>query len=307
MIRLVLPTMRAQGSGVIVNISSITGRLPSFPCYGFYAAGKHALGAMSESLAAEVAPFGIRVLCVEPGYYLTALTDTVDALDAQLDPSSPYADVSHFMLDFTKDALVNGGDPADVADAVVAAVADRRRAPCTCTSARTLRRISTSGARRARSRRSPRPPPRFSPKAADQPLAAANIASSSRRMSGPHGWKTTSVTPLLAEVVDAGLDLVGGAGDRRRRQQRPAGRRPRGAVGLVEVDAVADVDVEVAFVLAPLVDDGQPLLAAGEVGHGVTAVQLVGGVVGEGAHRARRRRAPAPTTASSPGSSTVPQ
>ena len=124
MIRLVLPTMRAQGSGVIVNISSITGRLPSFPCYGFYAAGKHALGAVSESLAAEVAPFGIRVLCVEPGYYLTNLTDTVDTLGAQLDPSSPYTDVAHFMLDFTKDALVNGGDPADVADAVVAAVAD---------------------------------------------------------------------------------------------------------------------------------------------------------------------------------------
>ncbi len=124
MIRLVLPTMRAQGSGVIVNISSITGRLPSFPCYGFYAAGKHALGAMSESLAAEVAPFGIRVLCVEPGYYLTNLTDTVDTLGAQLDPSSPYADLSHFMLDFTKDALVNGGDPADVAAVVVAAVAD---------------------------------------------------------------------------------------------------------------------------------------------------------------------------------------
>jgi NAD(P)-dependent dehydrogenase (short-subunit alcohol dehydrogenase family) len=124
MIRLVLPSMRAQGNGVIVNMSSITGRLPSFPCYGFYAAGKHALGAMSESLAAEVAPFGIRVLCVEPGYYLTALTDTVDSLGAQLDPSSPYVDVSHFMLDFTKDALVNGGDPSDVADAVVAAVAD---------------------------------------------------------------------------------------------------------------------------------------------------------------------------------------
>jgi NAD(P)-dependent dehydrogenase (short-subunit alcohol dehydrogenase family) len=124
MIRLVLPTMRAQGSGVIVNISSITGRLPTFPCYGFYAAGKHALGAMSEALAAEVAPFGIRVLCIEPGYYLTALTDTVDTLGAQLDPSSPYVDISHFMLDFTKDALVNGGDPADVADAVVAAVAD---------------------------------------------------------------------------------------------------------------------------------------------------------------------------------------
>jgi NAD(P)-dependent dehydrogenase (short-subunit alcohol dehydrogenase family) len=116
--------MRSQGSGVIVNISSITGRLPAFPCYGFYAAGKHALGAISESLAAEVAPFGIRVVCIEPGYYLTALTDTVDMLGGQLDPASPYAALSHVMLDFTKDALEHGGDPADVADAVVAAVAD---------------------------------------------------------------------------------------------------------------------------------------------------------------------------------------
>ena len=124
MTRLVLPAMRAQGSGVIVNMSSITGRLPAFPAYTFYAAGKHAIGALSESLAAEVAPFGIRVVCVEPGYYTTALTDTVDTLVAQIDPSSPYADVYRFMMDFTKKALVDGGDPADVADAVVAAVAD---------------------------------------------------------------------------------------------------------------------------------------------------------------------------------------
>ena len=124
MIRLVLPGMRAKGSGVIVNVSSVIGRLPSFPVYGFYAAGKHALGALSESLAGEVASFGIRVLCIEPGYYTTALTETVDQLAAQLDPSSPYADMSAFMLDFTKGLLENGGDPADVADAIVAAVDD---------------------------------------------------------------------------------------------------------------------------------------------------------------------------------------
>jgi NAD(P)-dependent dehydrogenase (short-subunit alcohol dehydrogenase family) len=124
MARLVLPGMRAQGSGVIVNISSITGRLPAMPCYGFYAAGKHAIGALSESLAAEVAPFGVRVVCIEPGYYDTALADTVDQMAAQLDESSPYAGVSHFMLDFSKRALVNGGDPNDVASTIVASVAD---------------------------------------------------------------------------------------------------------------------------------------------------------------------------------------
>jgi NAD(P)-dependent dehydrogenase (short-subunit alcohol dehydrogenase family) len=124
MTRLVLPSMRAQGSGVIVNVSSITGRLPAFPGYGFYAAGKHAIGALSESLQAEVAGFGVRVVCVEPGYYDTALTETVDKLIAELDPSSPYADLSRFMLDFSKSALENGGDPADVANAIVAAVGD---------------------------------------------------------------------------------------------------------------------------------------------------------------------------------------
>jgi NAD(P)-dependent dehydrogenase (short-subunit alcohol dehydrogenase family) len=124
MARLVLPTMRAQGSGVIVNVSSITGRLPSFPCYGFYAASKHAIGALSESLAAEVAPFGVRVLCIEPGYYDTALRETVDQLGTELDPSSPYIEVSRAMLEFSKNALANGGDPGEVAAAIVAAVAD---------------------------------------------------------------------------------------------------------------------------------------------------------------------------------------
>jgi NAD(P)-dependent dehydrogenase (short-subunit alcohol dehydrogenase family) len=124
MSRVVLPTMRAQSSGVIVNISSITGRLPSFPMYAFYAASKHAVGAMSESLSAEVAPFGIRVVCIEPGYYETALVDTVDSALADLDPASPYADMSRFMLEFSKTALVGGGQPTAVCDAVVAAVAD---------------------------------------------------------------------------------------------------------------------------------------------------------------------------------------
>jgi NAD(P)-dependent dehydrogenase (short-subunit alcohol dehydrogenase family) len=124
MARLVLPGMRAQGSGVIVNVSSFLGRIPSFPTYGFYVAGKHALGALSESLAGEVAPFGIRVVCLEPGYYATALADTVDQLAAQLDPSSPYADLTRFMLDFTKGLLDNGGHPREVGDAIVAAVAD---------------------------------------------------------------------------------------------------------------------------------------------------------------------------------------
>ena len=64
------------------------GRLPAFPAYAFYAASKHAIGALSESLSAEVAPFGIRVVCIEPGYFDTALSDTVDSLIEQVDDAT---------------------------------------------------------------------------------------------------------------------------------------------------------------------------------------------------------------------------
>jgi NAD(P)-dependent dehydrogenase (short-subunit alcohol dehydrogenase family) len=62
----VLPTMRAAGTGLIVNTSSIAGRV-SVPFFGTYCATKHALEAFSQSLRYEVAPFGIDVALVEPG------------------------------------------------------------------------------------------------------------------------------------------------------------------------------------------------------------------------------------------------
>ncbi|HEY1572954.1 MAG TPA: oxidoreductase [Pseudonocardiaceae bacterium] len=65
-----LPHLRAQGSGAIVQISSMGGQL-SMPGYGAYCAGKFALEGISEALAAEVAPFGVRVLIVEPGAFRT--------------------------------------------------------------------------------------------------------------------------------------------------------------------------------------------------------------------------------------------
>ncbi|MFJ3908906.1 SDR family oxidoreductase [Streptomyces vinaceus] len=68
--RLVLPLMRAQGHGHVVNISSVVGRI-AFPGMGAYVAGKHALEGMSQALAIEAAPHNIRVTVVEPGMFAT--------------------------------------------------------------------------------------------------------------------------------------------------------------------------------------------------------------------------------------------
>ncbi|GAA2094954.1 oxidoreductase [Kitasatospora saccharophila] len=69
--RLVLPVMRAQGGGHVVNVSSVGGRM-AFPGLGAYVAGKFALEGMSLALAAEAAPFGVRVTVVEPGGFATS-------------------------------------------------------------------------------------------------------------------------------------------------------------------------------------------------------------------------------------------
>lgn len=68
----VLPHMRAQGAGRIVNISSVLGFLPA-PYMGLYSASKHAVEGMSESLDHEVRKFGIRVVLVEPSFTKTSL------------------------------------------------------------------------------------------------------------------------------------------------------------------------------------------------------------------------------------------
>lgn len=66
----VVPYLRAQGSGTVVQISSMGGQV-SMPGFGAYCAAKFALEGLSEALAAEVAPFGVRVLIVEPGAFRT--------------------------------------------------------------------------------------------------------------------------------------------------------------------------------------------------------------------------------------------
>jgi NAD(P)-dependent dehydrogenase (short-subunit alcohol dehydrogenase family) len=72
MMQAVLPGMRERRSGTIVNITSIMGHM-TLAGHGYYAATKHALGVVSETLAAEVQSFGIRVAILEPGVILTPI------------------------------------------------------------------------------------------------------------------------------------------------------------------------------------------------------------------------------------------
>ena len=72
MMQAVLPSLRERRAGAIVNVTSIAGRI-TVPCNGYYAATKSAVAALSETLAMEVRPFGIRVANIQPGVILTPI------------------------------------------------------------------------------------------------------------------------------------------------------------------------------------------------------------------------------------------
>src|SRR2546426_7162034 len=92
--RAVLPTMRRQRGGCIVNVSSVAGRF-SAPLIGAYCASKFALEALSDALRGEARPFGIRVVIVEPGATSTRFQERAVVESAEVTPrkDSVYADV----------------------------------------------------------------------------------------------------------------------------------------------------------------------------------------------------------------------
>jgi NAD(P)-dependent dehydrogenase (short-subunit alcohol dehydrogenase family) len=88
MIQAVLPGMRRQGAGLIVNISSILGFMPA-PFMGIYASTKHAIEGLSESLDHEVRAFGIRAVLIEPPYTRTNLDASAAQAEGRIDAYAP--------------------------------------------------------------------------------------------------------------------------------------------------------------------------------------------------------------------------
>jgi NAD(P)-dependent dehydrogenase (short-subunit alcohol dehydrogenase family) len=86
--RAVLPYLRAQGAGVIINMSSLAGRI-AVPFQGFYSATKFAIEAYTEALRMEVRPFGIAVSMIEPGDFATSFTANRRMTTGSI-PASPY-------------------------------------------------------------------------------------------------------------------------------------------------------------------------------------------------------------------------
>lgn len=112
-VRAVLPQMRKQKSGLIINISSILG-FSTAPLNGPYSASKYALEALSETLALEVKPFGINVVIVQPGGFNTSFVK--NAVHQDYSQESPYLKLYSRKDNKMKDAGDRGGDPSKVAN-----------------------------------------------------------------------------------------------------------------------------------------------------------------------------------------------
>ncbi|KLU56269.1 short-chain dehydrogenase [Paenibacillus sp. VT-400] len=123
--RAVLPVMREQKQGLIINLSSVSG-LSGFPGYAPYAASKFAVEGFTESLRHEMSSFGVRVVLVEPGSYRTPIWNK-GLGEIHRSEDSPYKHKLDAVLRYSKHASETAPDPQEVAD-LIGRIA-RMRAP----------------------------------------------------------------------------------------------------------------------------------------------------------------------------------
>ena len=121
LIKAVLPVMRRQGSGRIINISSIVGQVAP-PYMGMYATSKFALEGLSEALRDEVLPFGVDVSLVEPSYVKTSFVS-----QPPTQPIAAYTPARQAALHVANTSIENGMEPRKVAQVILRAATTRPR------------------------------------------------------------------------------------------------------------------------------------------------------------------------------------
>jgi NAD(P)-dependent dehydrogenase (short-subunit alcohol dehydrogenase family) len=131
----VLPIMRKQRHGTIVNISSIAGRI-GFPLTSAYVSSKFALEGLSESISYELEQFGIKVILIEPGVIKTNFDNNLkigknvsSTSTAVNDRNSPYADITEKRIAGFKPRFENGLPPIEVAKAILNAITSKNIQP----------------------------------------------------------------------------------------------------------------------------------------------------------------------------------
>ena len=118
----VIPMMRKQGGGIIVNITSLGGRI-SFPLNSPYHATKFALEGLSESIQYELEPFGIKIIVIEPGGVGSNFLKNLKMASKTSDPSnSPYRSMQSSMSEYFKQWSQNVIHPSEVAKVILQAV-----------------------------------------------------------------------------------------------------------------------------------------------------------------------------------------
>jgi short-subunit dehydrogenase len=123
--RAFLPQMMDRGSGRVVNVSSVGGRI-TLPLFGVYNSTKYAVESLSDALRVELAPFGVQVSLIEPGYIATNFTGrSLQEVSKYQTPESPYAPVLARIDDITKAVDKTAVGPQTVARAIERAATSR--------------------------------------------------------------------------------------------------------------------------------------------------------------------------------------
>jgi short-subunit dehydrogenase len=125
-IRTFAPSMIRDGRGRIINVSSIGGRM-TLPLMGSYTSTKYAVESISDALRAELAPFGVQVVLVEPGAIKTNFTETASAsIDPAWMQTSPWRDVYPHSKEITERFERRAPDPTPVSWAFARAIESKR-------------------------------------------------------------------------------------------------------------------------------------------------------------------------------------